>query len=801
MTSGQWSDSIAGNGASVNSRHVGQPILRNEDQRHLSGHARFVADVRLPRMRDIAFVRSPLAHGMLSAIVQPAGLDPDAIWTAERLEPHVRPLRATLDRPGFRVADQPILAQGKVRYVGELLAAIVGPTRALAEDMAELVVPEIEELPALADVVSALDDAAPRLHDDWESNAYSSAMRVFGDFEAAVQAADVEVRRDFRMARILPHPMETRGCVAHFNQKSRLLTVYLSAQRPHLVRSMLAEQLVGIDETQIRVVVPDVGGGFGGKSNLYPEEVALAAIAMQVPYPVRWIEDRFEHYMASSHARQHVQRLTAYATRAGDLLAVDAKFIVDGGAYSMRSSTASIEAGMAASVLPGPYKLQNYRFETTAVATNKTMVGPYRGVGRPAAVFAMERIMHETAVAIGIEPHAFRRRNMIAAEDHPWTTPTGLRYDTGDYKMMLDDAVTGIDLAAIRAEQSSAPSDRRHVIGVGFGCYTEQTAHGSAEFNQRGSPIDYGFESARVRIDPSGGVVVSTGILSHGQGLETTLAQIAADELGLEPAQIRVRHGDTELCPYGMGTVASRSMVMAGGAVHGAASRMAEKLRRIAANVLEADPSQVRLHDGAAWIDGRTLPFQEIARIAYHQIHRLPAEIEPGLEISFNYRPPVETGAYSGGVHAAKVSVDLDTGEVKLLDFVVAEDCGRVVNPLIVDGQILGGVAQGIGQALYEELRYDDHAQPLTASLAEYLLLGASEVPDIRIHHRETLSPFTLFGMKGVGEGGAIAPPAAIANAVSDALKDIGVDIVELPMRPDRIWSDIQAAGCMRETA
>ncbi|TAN10342.1 MAG: hypothetical protein EPN45_06680 [Rhizobiaceae bacterium] len=775
-----------------NDLQVGRPVLRHEDERLLAGTARFVADIRLPDMREVAFVRSPVAFGKLSPVEIPADAGPDSVWTAERLAHRVLPICATLNRPGFHVTEQPILARGKVRHVGELIAAVVASSRAEAEDLAETIVPGIESLPAVSDPEAALDEGAPRLHDAWEDNVYLSSGRTIGPFDEAVARAEVAVTRDFRMARVLPLPMETRGCVAGFDRGSGILTLYLSTQRPHLIRTMLAEQLVGIEESRIRVIAPEIGGAFGGKSNLYPEEVALAAMAMELPFPIRWIEDRYEHFLSASQSRQHVQRLTAYAMRTGELLAIDARFLVDGGAYSMRTSTAVVEAGMAAAVLPGPYRLGAYRFETVTVATNKMGVGPYRGVGRPAAVFAMERMMHETAVAIGMEPHAFRARNMIDASEHPYVSVSGLRYDSGDYKTLLSDAVEAMDVASVRAAQRLVTAGDRRLIGVGFGCYTEQTAHGAEEWHRRGSPFEYGFESARIRIDPSGSVLVTTGIKSQGQGLETTLAQIAADALGLPHEHVHIRHGDTELCPYGLGTIASRSLVMAGGAVEGAATRLAGKIRAIAAANLGCGPEDIRLQDGTATGPFGNLSFAKIARIAYLELNALPPDIEPGLEVSYNYRPPVESGTYSSGVHGARVAVDVDTGEVELLDYVVAEDCGRIVNPMIVDGQIIGGAAQGIGQALYEELRYDETGQPRTVTLADYLIPGAVEVPRIALRHRETLSPFTVFGAKGLGEGGAIAPPAAIANAVSDALRRYGVDVRSIPIRPRDLWTALR---------
>lgn len=774
-----------------NDTQVGQPLTRLEDRRHLAGLGRFVADLRLPGMRDVAFLRSAVAHARLGGILVPPDAPPGAVWTAEHFADLAHPIRAVLDRPSYRPSDQPVIAQGTVRHVGEIIAAVLADNRALAEDLAERVEPDFEMLPAITDPEQALlPDVAP-LHPGWTDNIYMTMARTIGDLDAMIARADVHVTRHLRMERVGAMPLETRGCVAHFDRGSGVLTLWLSAQRPHLIRTMLAEQLVGIAERDIRVIAPDVGGGFGGKSNLYPEEILLAAMAMQLPHPVRWIEDRWEHMVSASQSRQHVQTITAHATKDGELLAVEARFLVDGGAYAMRTSTPAVEANMASSVLPGPYRFKAYRFEATTVATNKTPVGPFRGVGRPAAVFAMERIMEETAAAIGMDAVEFRLRNMIQPEEHPYTTISGLRYDSGDYPSLLRKSAQAMGIPAIRAEQRAAEGSNI-AIGIGFGCYTEQTAHGAEEWHRRGSPFVYGFESARVRIDPAGGVLIGTGIQSHGQGLETSLAQIAGDVLGVSYDRVRVVHGDTDLCPYGMGTVASRSLVMAGGAVDGACRRLADKIRQIAAFNLSCVPEDVILVDGMARGGTGALTLESIARIAYLGLQNMPREMEPGLDILYAYRPSVETGAYSAGVHAAKVAVDLDTGHVKLLDFVVAEDCGRVINPLIVDGQIIGGVAQGIGQALLEEFGYDEQGQPTRVTFADYLVPGAPEVPNVRIIHQETLSPFTVHGAKGLGEGGAIGPPAAVANAVSDALRRFGMDVRKVPIRPEEIWQALR---------
>ncbi|RVT98644.1 hypothetical protein EOD42_00575 [Rhodovarius crocodyli] len=769
-----------------NSSQVGQPFTRLEDRRHLAGQGGFVADLRLPGIRDVAFLRSSMAHARLGPIAVPADAPAGAVWTAEAFHGLVKPIRAVLDRPAYRPSDQPVMAEGTVRHVGEIVAAVLADNRALAEDLAERLEPAYDPLPAITDPEQALLPESAPLHPGWADNVYMTMGRTTGDFDAMVARADVHVTRHLRMERVAAMPLETRGCVARFDRGSGVLTLWIATQRPHLIRTMLAEQLTGIEERDIRVIAPDVGGGFGGKSNLYPEEILLAAMAMRLPHPVRWIEDRWEHMVSASHSRQHVQTITAHATKEGELLAVDVRFLVDGGAYAMRTSTPAVEANMASSVLPGPYKFQAYRFEATTVATNKTPVGPFRGVGRPAAVFAMERIMEETAAAIGMDPVEFRLRNMIQPEEHPFTTISGLVYDSGDYPSLLTKAAQSIRAPG----KGDAPANI--AIGIGFGCYTEQTAHGAQEWHRRGSPFVYGFEAARVRIDPSGGVLVSTGIQSHGQGLETSLAQIAGDVLGVSYDRVRVVHGDTELCPYGMGTVASRSLVMAGGAVEGACQRLAAKIRRIAAHNLDCAADDVLLAGGEAQGPGGSIPLDAVARIAYLELQKLPLDVEPALDILYCYRPPVETGAYSSGVHAAKVAVDLDSGHVKILDFVVAEDCGRVINPLIVDGQIAGGVAQGIGQALLEEFQYDDQGQPTKVTLADYLVPGAPELVNVRIIHQETLSPFTVHGAKGLGEGGAIGPPAAVANAVSDALRQFGVDVRRVPIRPEDLWEALR---------
>jgi len=769
-------------------------VPRLEDRRHLSGKSTFTADVKLPGMRDVAFVRSANAHGRITAITPPAGVEAGDFWTAADIADLVRPVEAELYRPGFRQAPYPVLATDRVRFVGEPIALCIADDRARAEDLADQVGVEIEALESFSSATAADAAGATRLHAHWPDNRYMTLTRSIGDVDGAAAMADIKVVREYSMARVTPCAMEPRGCVAYYDARVDQLVIYLSSQRPHMIRALIADQLIGVEERRIRVIAPDLGGGFGGKANLYPEELALAAIAMRVDHPVRWIEDRYEHLVCAAQAREHRHRITAHATREGEILALEAEILADGGAYSMRPSTGATEANMTANVMPGPYRIRNYRFSVASVCTNKAPIGPFRGVGRPSACFAMERTIEEVARALDLDVNAVRLRNMIGQDEFPYTTATGLVYDSGNYPAAVVTARESIGHAAIRTEQAATEKSSRTRIGVGYGFYTEQTAHGAEEWSKRGAPIGCSYESARVRLSPSGSLTVDVGTINMGQGLETTLAQIASEATGIAYDRIAIRFGDSEVSPFGPGSVASRSLVTSGGAVHHACRELALKIRRIAAAMQDCDVDDFALEDGAAIGPGGAIPFAEIANAAYVNLQRLPQGVSPSLETLYSYRAPVETGAYAAGMHAAKVSVDLDTGHVRLLDYLVVEDCGKVVNPMIVDGQMHGGVAQGIGQALFEAIRHDANGQPTSVTFAEYRIPGAADVPHIRIEHQETLSPFTVFGMKGTGEGGCIAPPAAIGNAITDALREFGVSVCSTPMTPASIWLALEAA-------
>lgn len=776
---------------------VGASITRNEDRRHLAGAGKFLADLRLSGMREAVFVRSQIAHGRIRAVDR-GEVPQGAFWTAEELATLADPIVADATHPEFRHSDYPLLASDKVRFVGEPIAIVVGDDRASAEDLASGVFIDIEELPSVVGIVAALASGAPKVHDHWPDNRYLETFSQAGDMDAAAAGAAVSVTRKFRMARQAGVPLETRGVIAFFDRRLGQLVLYSSTQFPHVIRSALARCL-HLEERQLRVIAPDVGGGFGVKNNLYPEEVALAAVALEVDYPLRWVEDRYEHMVGSAHAREHEYELTAHATADGQLLGLDATVAVDAGAYSVWPWTAVMEAGMSAGMLPGPYRIRNYRVRAVTVATNKTPLGPYRGVARPGACFAIERMIDEVAHELGLEPKDVRAANMVRPDEFPYTSVTGKIYDSGDYPESVRLAAQLIGHEEVRQLQRTRTGTVR--LGVGYASYTEQTAHGSAEWASRGLPVVFGFESATVTMDPSAGLTIRAGIQSHGQGLETTLGQVACEVLGIDPSRISVLHGDTDISPYGMGTFASRSMVMAGGATYEACQALAVRLCEIAAALRGGKPEDFKVVNGGVVGPSQTVSFAECAEAAYLHVERLPTSIQPGLEFIGRYRPSVETGTFSYATHAAVVEVDTETGQVNVSKFAVIEDCGTVVNPLIVDGQIRGGVAQGIGTALLEELDYDELGQPKATTFMDYMLPGSTDVPEILIGHMQTPSPFTVFGMKGMGEGGAIAPPAAIANAVTDALRDLGVSVFETPLTPERVWCAIQDAAPAPEGA
>jgi carbon-monoxide dehydrogenase large subunit len=769
---------------------VGASIPRKEDHRHLRGRGQFVADIALRGTQEVVFLRSPHAHAQIVSITKP----PDAqgkVFTAADL-PRIKPIQVVTQAAGARSPPWPPLATDKVRYVGEAVAACVAPTRAEAEDLAAAVAVEYRTLDAVVDVLAARRGGGALVHDYFGDNLFHERMIAGGDIEAAAREAAITISREYRMHRQSGAPMECRGVLACRDHRLDEVVVYASTQTPHTMRVALGA-ILGLEERCIRVVAPDVGGGFGPKARLYPEEIVLAALALELDHPVRWIESRNEHLLTAAHCRDHHYRVIAYADARGRILGIDCDISVDAGAYGLWPQGPYQEANMAARSLPGPYAIPHYRARTYTVATNKAPLGPYRGVGRPGACFAIERTIDEVARAVGRDPVEVRGENMIRPEHMPYASVAGMHYDNGDYPASLRLCAELLQLDAVRARQRHGEPDGR-LIGAGFASFTEQTAHGAAEFASRGAAIIPGFESCTARILTDGSVVLNVGIQSHGQGLETALSQIACEELGIDPARISVRHGDTESTAFGFGTFASRSMVMSGGAVARASRILRDKLCRIGAHLLQCDPAETRCQGGAVHGPNGSVSIAEIAAIAHLRMHELPPGVEPLLDATTTYEPSVSTGVYSYATHGAVVAVDQETGAVELLDYAVAEDCGTMVNPMLVEGQIRGGVAQGIGTALHEEIPYDAHGQPLAATLLDYHLPGAHELPDIRIGHLHTPATATEYGMKGMGEGGAVAPPAAIANAVRDALAPLGAEVNETPLTAPRVLAAILGA-------
>jgi carbon-monoxide dehydrogenase large subunit len=764
---------------------VGARVKRKEDERFLYGRGQYIGDLRFSKMRDVAFVRSPVAHARLKSVVVPDHLR-SSVFTARDLT-GVLPLKAVSPLPGFQVSEQPPLVTDRIRQVGELIAMCVADTRAEAEDIAAQISLEYEELPAVVDMLDAQRPGCVLVHDTVKGNIYVN-VAYDGDILSVAKTAPVKVTRELRTARQVMSPIECRGFIAQWDSRVNQLILHGATQFPHVVRTGLSQTLQ-IPEIQIRVISPDVGGGFGYKAILAGEEICICWLAMRVEYPVRWLEDRREMLVANANCREHYYNITAYADRSGKILALDAKAAVDTGAYSAYPFTSAIEASQVSAILPGPYDIPVYRCNTAAVATNKAPQLPYRGVARPGVCYALELVVDAIAREIGKEPHEVRAVNLVRADQMPYDNVTDKHFDSGDYPQLLRMAVDAIDVSAVRARQKRGEKDGR-LIGLGISVFSEQTGHGTTADGKRRVL----YEQAFVRLTPDGRLEIRAGIQSIGQGLETTLAQIGSECLGIDIEDIHVKLGDTEISPYSSGAWGSRGMIWAGGATSRACKELAERVSRIGAALLQIDVKNVTVRDNGVYGPNGNVSLRDIARAYYLAPGELPGDIDAhGLEVTGGFTPTLITGIHTGAAHATVVAVDPETGGVEILDYVVVEDAGTLVNPMIVDGQIFGGVAQGIGSALFEEMAFDKQGQPLASTLADYLLPGCADVPNIRVFHMETPSPYTEFGIKGVGEGGAIGPGAAIANAINDALKLRGVEICEIPVTPRRILHALSA--------
>ncbi|HEY7490639.1 MAG TPA: xanthine dehydrogenase family protein molybdopterin-binding subunit [Candidatus Tectomicrobia bacterium] len=771
----------------MSTRYFGASVTRREDPRLLRGSGRYVDDIKLPGLLHAMIVRSRHAHAHLKAIrVARARSLPGVagVFRFADLAAWMKPMPAAgLPPPALeahlaltrRTTPQYPLACDRVRYVGEPVAVVVARSRAEAEDAAEQVEIDYEPLPAVIDTEAAAAADAPRLFPDWPDNVALRFTHALGNADAAIQSAEVVVRERFRVQRYTGVPLECRGIVVEPHVADQRLTMWDATQFPHFVQSALVEVL-GWPANRMRVVAPDVGGGFGVKASIYPEEILLPLVAVQLGKPVKWIEDRREHLMAAVHSREQVHHIEIAAGRDGRIVAVRDRLLVDQGAYN---PWGIVQPYNTVAHMLGLFRIPNFAVEARMVLTNKTPHAPYRGAGRPEAVFVVDRAVDRLAQALGLDPAEIRRRNVIRADDMPYDTGQLYRdgqpmiYDTGDFPDMLAKALQAIDYDAFRAEQEAWHA-RGIYRGIGLSSYIEGTGVGP-------------YEGATVYVDASGGVVVATGACSQGQGHETTFAQLAADAIGVPVDRVTVISADTAAIPMGVGTFASRSAVVAGSAVHEAAWRVRTRLAEAAAALLEAAADDIDIEAGQAVVRGTPQSAVPLARVVQSALPTFAAAGAVEADFTATVYRQVPTVTYASAVHVALVEVDIETGRVKLLRYVVAHDCGRVINPMIVDGQICGGVAQGIGGGLYEDLVYDAAGQLLSGSFMDYLLPTCAEVPHIDMIHLEYPSPRNPLGIKGVGEGGAISPPAAIANAVEDALRPFNVCIRETPLSPERV--------------
>jgi carbon-monoxide dehydrogenase large subunit len=770
---------------------VGRSLLRREDQRLLTGQGQYIADLVLPHMLHAVFIRSHVAHARLRAVdLSRAAAAPGVVYVLSgidlvRMLPPVPDTQLVLPKKWttavqhkFLNPQQPLLAFDKVRHVGEAVAIIVAESRYAAEDAAELVTLDLEPLPALVDVEAALAADAAVIHDRLGTNLIGEFTIHKGDIDAALAQAPHRLERRFYHHRYAAAPMECRGVVGLFDQRTDSATIWSSTQVVHWVRRE-ASTVMQLPEARIRCVALDVGGGFGIKGHVYPEDLLIPFVARAIGRPVRWIEDRHEHMMSACHSRDQTHDVEVGFDRDGKILAFRDSFVFDCGAWN------PVGAGIVYNTavhLPGPYKVDNFAVRARIAATNKVPNAPYRGAGRPEAAFATERCMDLMAGVLGLEPAAVRLRNMITPAEMPYEVRLPYRdgepivYDGGDYPGGLQKALAAIGgVEAFRTRQAEARKAGRY-LGLGIGCYVEGTGVGP-------------FESAMVRVDPSGKIYVASGACPQGQGMETIFAQIVADTWGVDPDDVIMALADTAAIAIGFGTIASRSTVTLSAAIHHASEPLREKVFAIAANMLECSPGDLELRDGGVGLVGVPGISVSLAKVAQAARpgwdHGRPEGMDAGLENTYYFVPPTVTWAYAS--HAAIVDVDIGLGRVKIEKYVIAHDCGTVVNPMLVEGQIIGGAAQGLGGALFEEFNYDQEGQLLTGSLMDYLLPTASDIPDMQLIHQHSPSPLNPLGVKGVGEGGAIAPPVVIANAVSDALAPFKAEFNSTPVKPEQI--------------
>jgi carbon-monoxide dehydrogenase large subunit len=756
--------------------HVGRPLKRTEDPRLITGHGQYVDDIALPGLAHLAFLRSPHAHARVVAVrAGAARRAPGVICVATAADlPPLGPLPFMATLPGLKQAACPYLAGPVVDCTGVPVAAVAAESAALARDAAELIEVEYEPVPPVADPERALEPGAPLVHGELGTNeAFRWPLRG-GDVEGAFARAAhvVAVRLDH--SRLAGAPMEPRGVLARHDPGSDELTLWLTTQNPFLSRADLAVVL-GFPEHRLRVIAPDVGGGFGVKGPLYREEVVAAVLARQLGRPVRWMSSRTEDLLTTIQARAAVSEAEAAVTAEGEVIGLRGRAVFDLGAHLL---SLSLVPPMSHSThIFGPYRIQNAELLSVGAYTNTAPTGPYRGSGRPVGVYLIERLMDEAARATGLDPVEIRRRNFVAPEAFPHKTPFGVAYDSGNYARALDRVVELADYARLRREQAAARR-RGEIVGIGLAAYVESTNV-------------LGWESGLVRVERSGAVTAITGSSPHGQGHETTFAQIVADQLGVAHADVVVRHGDTLGAPQAIGTFGSRSAGLGGSALAQAAAEVREKGRRLAARLLEASPEDLQLVRGGFQVKGMPERIAGWARIGEfaHRGTGLPPQETPGLESTVFFRQDHPSWSFGAGL--AVVRVSRDTGQVRLERFVAVDDCGNAINPLLVEGQIVGGFAQGLGQALLERVAYGEDGQLLTGTFMEYAIPRADDMPELVVDRTVTPSPLNPLGVKGVGEGSACVAPPAIVNAVVDALSPFGVRHVDMPLTAEKIWRAI----------
>jgi carbon-monoxide dehydrogenase large subunit len=783
----------------VKTGFIGRSMTRREDRRLLTGRGQFIADFELPHMLHAVFVRSPLAHARIKAIdLSRAAAAPGVVHVLSgpqlaQLLPPVPDTQLALPskwtalvQHKFINPQQPLLAHDKVRHVGEAVAVIVAQSRHAAEDAAQLVELDLDPLPAVLDPEAALSAGSTIVHERFGTNLIGAFTIAKGDADRALARAPRKLKRRFHHHRYAAMPMECRGVVGLHDPRTDSVTIWSSTQVVHWVRREAAAVL-GLPEARIRCVALDVGGGFGVKGHVYPEDLLIPFLARQLGRPVQWIEDRREHLICSCHSRDQIHDVEVGFGDDGRILALRDSFMVDCGAWN------PIGAGVVyntAAHLPGPYKIGAIAIDARIAATNKTPNAPYRGAGRPEAAFAMERIVDLVAGELGLEPAEVRLRNMIRDDEMPYAMGMPYRdgqpivYDGGDYPAALEKALEAVGgLSAFRERQRAACEDGRH-LGLGLGCYVEGTGVGP-------------FESALVRIDPSGKIFLASGGCPQGQGMETIFAQVVADAWSVHPDDVVVTLADTAAISIGFGTLASRTTVTLSAAIHGATEKLRAKVFSIAANLLECAATDLELRNGRVGIvgvPGAELTLAKVAQAARPGWdHGRPAGVDAGLEETYYFEPPTVTWSYAA--HAAVVEVDAETGRVRIDDYAIAHDCGVVVNPMLVEGQIAGGAVQGFGGALLEAISYSPEGQPLATTLMEYMLPTAEEIPRLTLLHQHSPSPLNPFGVKGVGEGGPIAPPAVLANAIADALFPLKIEFNKTPIAPHHVIAALRSAS------